>query len=298
MKFTNKLNLPEPIFRAVCRDPYTRKSEFSATELQQPPRLRALKLKHEDELEEDAADRIWSLLGQIGHLILERAGAGTEESNIVERRFFKTFTEIDPPALLSGQADLVLDGDVADIVDYKYTSMYTVADGPKPEWIAQLNILKYLAEHGENEPLKIRNLTDVVIFNDWKKRKARHDPNYPQKQVQMLKIPVWNEQDTLDYILARMTMHRDALVNLPECSDADRWATPDVYAVKKPGGTRAVSGGIYLTMQEAMDRAAKDGLVWERRFGESVRCGQYCPCLSVCTQGQQRLMEEEKATME
>ena len=74
MKITNKFNLPEAIYEAVKNDGYTRgDSDISVTQLIDSPYIRELKNNHNSEIEEDATDRIWSLLGQAVHTILERA---------------------------------------------------------------------------------------------------------------------------------------------------------------------------------------------------------------------------------
>ena len=59
-------------------------TRLSVTRLIGPPQIRILERLHQDELTEDASDRIWALVGQIGHGILERA----ETSAITERRLF------------------------------------------------------------------------------------------------------------------------------------------------------------------------------------------------------------------
>jgi hypothetical protein len=88
MRITNKLGLPSSIVRAVQNDPYTRgKADISVTGLIGPARKRQLEINHLDELEEDAAERLWALLGQIAHGLLERAEttAVTEERLFIER---------------------------------------------------------------------------------------------------------------------------------------------------------------------------------------------------------------------
>lgn len=73
---TNKLNLPSPVLKAIqaSRKKYSKgNADFSVTELAQPPRIRTLKLRHDDEMEEDIGDMIYALQGQIGHALLENA---------------------------------------------------------------------------------------------------------------------------------------------------------------------------------------------------------------------------------
>ena len=83
MLITNNEALPQPIVDAVTKDPYSRgDSDISVTQLLQPARKVVLEKKHDHEMVVDAADRLFALLGQIGHGILERAA----NSGIVEKR--------------------------------------------------------------------------------------------------------------------------------------------------------------------------------------------------------------------
>ena len=83
MEFTNASNLPKAIERAVSNDPYDSSgSDISTTRLIAPPRIRVLEKRNYDLLEEDVADRIFSLLGQSVHHIIERAKTRKEKTNI------------------------------------------------------------------------------------------------------------------------------------------------------------------------------------------------------------------------
>lgn len=87
MRVTNKLGLPEAIVEAVANDDYTRgECDLSVTQLIAPPRQVELIRQHEDELEEDAADRIFLLMGKIAHGILEKAAP--RGAAITEERLF------------------------------------------------------------------------------------------------------------------------------------------------------------------------------------------------------------------
>lgn len=77
----NRHRLPGAIVRAVTADPYkSGKPEnvpperyYTTTTLINPIQQTILRRRHADEITEDAADLIWSLLGSVGHGILERA---------------------------------------------------------------------------------------------------------------------------------------------------------------------------------------------------------------------------------
>ena len=79
MRLTNANNIPVQIVRAVENDGYTKgEAEMSVTGLLQPPQLSILRKHHEASITEDVADRIWMLLGQSIHSVLERANAGRD----------------------------------------------------------------------------------------------------------------------------------------------------------------------------------------------------------------------------
>ena len=89
MIITNHSKLPLAIERAVVNDPYDSSgSDISTTRLIAPPRIVALQKKHQNEIEEDVADRIWSLLGQSVHHIIERSAENTNDISEV-RLFYK-----------------------------------------------------------------------------------------------------------------------------------------------------------------------------------------------------------------
>lgn len=84
MKITNRYNLPKSIVAAIKNDTYDSKADISISRLVMPPRIVALQESHKDQIEEDASDRVWSLLGKTIHKILEEH----EPTAIVEHRFF------------------------------------------------------------------------------------------------------------------------------------------------------------------------------------------------------------------
>ena len=89
MKITNRLGLPRSIEQAIRNDRYSRgDAHISVTGMIAPARKRALEITHADEISEDVSERIWALMGQIAHGVLERADvedALTEERLFIER---------------------------------------------------------------------------------------------------------------------------------------------------------------------------------------------------------------------
>lgn len=280
MKITNNLNLPEPLVRAVTRHPRERKPNvISVSELIQPPQLRALTLKHADEITEDASDRIWSLLGTLLHGVLERNAKGlkdtiAEETLEAEVLGWKVIGHYD-------LSEMVLDGEL--LTDWKLTSIWAVKDGIKPEWEAQLNLYAELIRRSGRY---VDQLQIVAVGRDWSKSKAQFDQNYPQQQVQTFSVPLWTPEQAEEYLVERVALHQAAeRGEYPECTPQERWAKETQWALMKRGQKKAVK--LYLNQDLAMRAAgeAKDLSVVERP-GASIRCESYCPVSQFCKQYQ------------
>jgi hypothetical protein len=275
---TNRLNLPSSIYNAVARDPYSRgDAHISVTGLIGPARKRALEMQHGDTLTEDVADRIWSLMGQITHGILERHDSDglTEERLYIERHGWR----------ISGQFDRVLLEEGL-LQDYKLTSTYSVKDGVKPDYEAQANLYALmLREHGYT----IHRAQIVAILRDWQKSKALHDMSYPQVPVVVMDVNLWPADIVETYIQLRLKAHGDAQHVLPLCTPEERWERPSKFAVMKVGNKRATS--LHDSLQDAefavqaiLDELPHANYRIDERPAEPVRCAQYCPARPVCVQ--------------
>lgn len=275
MKYTNNLNLPEPIVNAVINDPYTKgDSDISITGLIAPARQRVLAKLHKDELVEDVSDRIYSLLGQVMHGILERATSDKAQA-IYEKRFYLTIDGVK----VSGQLDAYyLNGLVQ---DYKLVSLYSVKDGVKSEYEEQLNM--YAALLRENG-LEVNKLELVCILRDWSQGKARQDETIPQQQIIKLPVTVWSHKEALAFLHERVKIHKAANKNLPECTAEERWAVPDKWAVMpKKGAARSLKNHDSKALAEEHSKNIPGSFV-EARPGRNNRCEDYCLVSSFCEQ--------------
>jgi hypothetical protein len=283
VNLTNKNNFPDALVRAIANDPYSKgESDFSVTELLQPPRIRALKKAHAHEIVEDVEDRIWSLYGQIVHSILERAN----EADLVEKRFFAKFGDF----TVSAQIDsLVLKDGI--LSDWKFSTAWSFKanQAPKPEWVAQMNMQAELLRRNGHE---VKKLQIIGLIRDWQIRDAKQNPDYPQAQVVTQDIPMWDSAKVESFIHLRIALHLAAEKELPECSEQDRWAKPSIYAVVK--GKRAINGGLQFSEEAAQALCAKNpGSRVEFRRGESVRCNSYCAVSQFCEQFKRENQTEE-----
>ena len=274
---TNRHDLPEALVRAVQNDPYVGGGDISATKLIDAPQIRMLTRKHKASLSADVSERIWALLGQGVHAVLERANEGA----LVEERLY---TEVLGWSV-SGQIDtLALDTGV--LSDYKVTTVYKLQD--TRGWTRQLNVLAYLARQNG---YTIDGLEIVAILRDWKKGEAERRPDdYPQAPIIRVPLPLWTTDQQYDYLEGRVDRHQRAQHGeWTPCSDEERWYEGTTYALKKIGGKRALK---VADSREALGEV-KDGQEIEVRPGTYRRCQSYCEVRAFCPQWTQTQLEAE-----
>ena len=294
MKITNKSNLPKVIERAVINDPYDSSgSNISTTRLIAPPRIRVLEMRNWDLIEDDVSNRIFSLLGQSVHHILERSKLKVD---LAERRLFYKDDKITNGWTLSGQFDLL--SRQGDLTDFKVTSAWAALDAltnGKDEWENQLNVLDFLCRKNQKtltrykKEVKVKSLNIMAILRDWSKLKVMQSDNYPRKQVVMIPIRRWSEEEQENYVQARIKLHQDAEKSdqLPLCTAKERWRKEDSYALMLDNRKTAKR---VLPTREEMDKYMKENKYVEGqgcrvvfRAGEDVRCQHYCSVNEFCS---------------
>lgn len=273
MNLTNIHDLPQALVDAVRNDPYTGGGDISVTKLIDSAHRRVLLKKYGASVVEDVSERIWSLLGQAVHTILERAN----KSDIVEERLY---SDVDGWSL-SGQFDRMdLRNETLD--DYKCTSVYKVMMSDMKEWERQLNVLRWLAIRNG---YKVERLRIIAILRDWRKSDAKRKQDYPQKPVATIDIPVWPLDETYQYIRDRISLHQAAEAGGTHivCTDEERWYAGTTYALMKPGGKRAIK---IFERKEDAESALTDSTFIEERRGGYRRCEEYCEVSEFCEQYQ------------
>jgi len=294
MEITNISNLPKAIERAVKNDPYDSSgSNISTTRLIAPPRIRVLEQRNYDLIKEDVSDRIFSLLGQSVHHVIERAKLKVD---ISERRLFYKDDNITNGWILSGQFDyLTREGN---LVDFKVTSAWAALDAltnGKDEWENQLNVLDFLCRKNQKDlirykkEIKVKSLSIMAILRDWSKMKVMQSDNYPRKQVVMIPVRRWSEEEQETYIKARIKLHQDAeqSSDLPMCTAKERWRKENSYAVMKDG--RKTAWRVFATKEEAVQFLISQKMIEGKgcnivfRQGEDIRCQHYCRVNEFCS---------------
>jgi len=290
MKYTNNAELPVALVSALIYDnyDYSEAGDLSASAAILPPRIRQLTKRHSREIVEDVSERIWRVIGDIGHGIVERAKADNvfrEERLGVVLNGWK----------ITGKVDLMRqDGNTYAIDDFKFTSVWAAKE-EKPEWTQQLNIYALLARANGFD---ISQLRIVNIFRDWSKLRAKREPDYPHVGVAVREVPLWDPDYAEGFLTARVRLHQEADDlsddDLPICTPEERWEKPAVFAVKKKGNKRAVK--LFETEHDAAEmlRGFTD-LIVEKRPGENVRCASYCAVKDFCSFGKMITQQDQAA---
>ena len=262
-------DVPYPILAALT-DPYYQEGlkdhfdtlpkkyknrNLSVTTLARSPRQQQLSVRHSHEVIQDPVESgYWKMFGHVVHSILEDH---PKENDIIEMR-----QGIDVDGYwIHGQADrLTWDDENGFYIlqDWKLSSSEALLYGAKPEYVSQLNVLKFIFE---NDNLPIGRLQNVWLSRNWDKRKAMSSPRYPQSPIVVIDIPIHDDRSTLQYIRDRIIAHDSARNladdDLPDCTDQERWVSDVQYKVikKDPKTGEAQKKAKYVagTMGEAGD---------------------------------------------
>ena len=278
MNITNYNKIPEPIYRAVSKNWYSGNNTdhfCSVTQLLKPPKLFVLEKRHAKELQVEASDLIWSLMGSAMHRVLEASETG---ETLNEERLI---AEVNG-RIISGGVDLYENRVIS---DFKFTSVwcYIYASNRK-EWERQLNIYSYLYQ---STGFEVDKLQIIAIFRDWSASKARQEKNYP-RQIEIIPIRKWSMDQCEHFIKKRLFKLEMALKSpddaVRECNQRDRWQADDVYAIMKKDNKKAVK----LCKSEEQAQAYmktnvdKEKLFLEIRSGVPKRCENYCSVSHYC----------------
>ena len=276
--YTNVHNVEEAIAEAIRHDTYRLRGDISVTGLIRPPQMAYLEHAHADEITEDVSDGMWRLLGSAVHVVLDRA----KVSNVLQE---EPLTVEVGGWTVSGTPDLWREP--ANLIDYKVTSVWSFLLGDKPEWEQQLNAYAALyREHG----FPVEKLTIAAILRDWMKSHT-HEDGYPPIPFMEVHPRLWATEQAEEWLEQRVRIHQKAREgDYPPCTAGERWARPDVWAVKTAKDTRATR--VFDTDAEAQAMIAtmsqfvieRSGYHVEHRAGKNVRCEDWCSVSQWCEQ--------------
>lgn len=267
MKITNKHNLDESIYNTLSRVYPPVPNRYSVTDLVNPPLMRYLREKHWNELEQDASDMLWMLLGNSVHYALEK---GAPSDALSEEKITIELGNV----TIAMRVDLWHKGIVK---DYKITSVYSFLLGDKPEWETQLNLYGWGYQLKERE---VKGLEVLAILRDWQKNKTI-EKDYPKIPFITNKIPQWPIKKAEEYAVNWIKN----IESPPICSNEEKWTKPTTWAVMKKGKKRAVRVlGSEEEAYEYMGAKKPSDEKWDiqERPGEFTRCKKYCFVKDVC----------------
>jgi hypothetical protein len=292
----NKFKIPMQIVSAIKRDPYNSGADISVTTVIQPPRIVQLRKRHGHEIVEDASDRIFALLGQTCHKVLERSddsGAFHEE---------RIWTEVDGWKV-SGQTDCYVTQDYAyskqdkSLIDDSYVDIPPTIRDYKllkvmagkfehKDWEEQLNLNAYLwREHG----FAVEKLEIVAIFRDWSKVLYERESDYPPA-VKVYPQKLWTHEKATEFLKYRVHLHQAAAKlpdnMLPFCTPDEQWKRQQKWAVMKPKRKTAVK--LFDSQEKAegfiSNQKGERTMYTEFRPSAPLRCQMYCDAAPFCNQ--------------
>jgi len=285
MKLTNKYKLPEVLYNAI-KEKYYPPSEdrLSVTDLINPPLMRTLKLKEWDNIEHDASNDIWLLLGVSLHSYLEKAGDNAYHEVKIE------YPVVSERLGISKQAGLVIVGKIDRLTldhcieDYKLVSVNADIDRLSEKWAEQLNLYAELYREVYGKP--VLNLAVHLIFKDWQRNRKDYR-GYPSLPFKTVYLERWDRRKTKAFLEDRLYDH---LINPErECSRQEKWQHDDIWAVMTRGRDRArrlfksKDAAARYIREKKLERQLQQGKIYvQKRPGECVRCEHYCLVSNVC----------------
>ncbi len=320
-RWTNHFNVDPAICNAVTHGEFygTPASDFTVTELLDPPQKTYLGRIHRHELQEDVSSRLWALQSQAAHEVLRR-GARQLDGVLAEERLTINIGGY----TISGKPDLwseaIADGAEWDdelerwvptftgpkrpgIADYKETSVVPFLKRDRPTWEQQTNAYGLIYRVNG---FPVERIVISALLRDHSKQKVREAAadktgDYPPSPFIRVDVPIWTDVEVEHFLEKRLRLHlRASAGEAVQCSPEDRWRRPDTYALYEPknldgkgepvNGKRAAavfgSGTPRGGDSVSADRfALEKGLRVITRNGEdNIRCRDYCPIAEFCPQ--------------
>lgn len=277
MTVTNKLNLPAAFVKAVSTERHNEPNCYSATTLNKGVKEIVLTDRHYDEIEVEAAERIWAVWGTAVHSIFENY----PDDNFHEERFKVPVAN----SFVTGQVDSY-DLEHGIIFDWKTASVWKVQFADFKDWRAQgLTYAWLLKQSG----LDVKKCRFVALLKDHSKSKAQHDASYPQEPVYVYEFDVTADDlaETEKRIIAKVEAIEAAYKldddEIEPCTLEERWAEGDKYAVMKNGRKTAVRVFDNQADADACAGELGNSHYVEHRPAVSRKCENYCECCEFCS---------------
>jgi hypothetical protein len=290
---------------------------ISATSLQRPVRELVLVRQHETEEAESQLNFERVIPSALGHLIhkgilqepwqkdwkgaFRRLGFSDKFINrIILNPKPEDLTEDSVPVyverraekelgnwVISGQADLIIDGQLYDLKTTNKISIFQAGLNTN-NYILQGSIYRWIM----SDIIKEDSVQIDYLFLDWDALRAHREADYPKSKALSKKYPLMSLYETEQYIRRKINLLDKYLESpqgeLPRCTSEETWAEPTTYAYYgNANNTRASK--VFDSLPEAysyLSQQKNKGIVRERP-GKAKRCVRFCSAYSVCQQAEQ-----------
>ena len=282
MKFTNKYNLPENLYKLKSHEWYGGANavhDFSVTQMCNPVCMTILQNRHKEDIETDVMDRYFQTIGTGIHHLAEIANK--DKKYVVEERKYITINDV----VLSGQVDLYSPFEQK-MIDYKVTKAEASKFSDKMDkYKKQLNVNKYIFEMNG---FPVKTLEIVEIYRDWDRLRAMRESSYPQTPIVAIDIPVLSnsliEYEIKKYISEYQSQKKLNDNELSPCSVTDRWESKASFAVMKHGASRALklcNDILEAETYRSLNTKVQDTYIEERK-PVPKRCVDWCEVNIYC----------------
>jgi len=275
MKITNNQKLPDALVQAISTNRHNEKGCYSATTLLHGSTETILTERHFDEIEVDAADSIWQVFGTATHSIFEKQNDNSfkEESFSVQVSNSKVTGRVDAYNL-----------ETETIIDWKTASVWKIQFADFDDWKKQGLIYAWLLKQSG---LSVKRCEFIALLKDHSKSKARNDASYPQSPVYKYAFDVTDAdlEEIERFIKGKIAELEEAEKladwEIKPCSNEERWASGEKWAVMKTGRKTAIK--LFDDEKTANEMMSKLGGTYvEHRPAESRKCLDYCTVCKWC----------------
>jgi hypothetical protein len=296
MKIINDLGMPDHAFKAICmrqgRPEPPKLDYIGVSALMNAPLPRYLFARYWHQLEQKASETMNALQGQMGHLLFDKVETDTETEihlkvDFEGQRLYGIADYYDPKLKTLGDAK------------FKQVNAVTASTirGTK-DLETQLNIYCWMAR---KMGYTVEHLQGDIYINGWTVYRSYGDSAYPKAPYIKLSIPIWEDAFTANYVRERLKVHdtrairllrergpeiedglgfvlEGAMLEIPVCTDEERFMQPTKWAVMRDGQKKAVK--LFDNMNDAYTFIGlqKDAF----KLGVTERKGGFFKCLHYC----------------
>ena len=273
---TNNNNTPEIIQTALDMTPYENSGDYSATQIIKDTTEVVLGKRYFKDISTDISDMGNKFIGTAVHFFLQQASKGIPylETERVQ------LTEVEG-VVLKGQFDYY-NTKTKTIGDYKTAKTYKYTRGDFSAYEKQLNIYAYQMRVAGQD---VDNLEVVMIFKDWNSKFMKE--GYPESFCVTVPITLWSFEEQEKFVKGQIQkiIEAEGIDDDKLSACTDKWETPDIYRVYKPGVKTAKKKTESKEEAEKWIAAhQKDGVTYTIDIEKGVpkKCLDWCDVREFC----------------